>query len=355
MRVLMITVARMDKGGIESYLMSLARRFDHRKVQVDFVVHRQEKGCYEEEIAGWGSKIYKLPRLSRHPCRYMCELFRIVRGGQYDIIHRHATASVMWIDLAIAKWAGAKVRIAHSHSSSWERKWIHFLCRPLLRHYATDRFACSVLAGKWMYGSSPCLVMHNSISVEAYRFDRAVRRQIRAELQAEKEKIILHVGRLVPVKNHKWMLQLAETMKEDRVKFYFAGDGELRSLLEEEVREKGLQERVVFLGQRSDIGGLMAAADVLLLPSQFEGFPVTLVEAQCSGLPCIASASVTEEVNLGLVEFLSFDLCRWRERILGLFCSDCAREQAYRQVEQAGYSAGKGAQVMLQYYHDRLG
>ncbi|MCI8375940.1 MAG: glycosyltransferase family 1 protein [Lachnospiraceae bacterium] len=353
MKILMITVAKMDKGGIESYLMSLVRNFDHKNIHVDFVVHRQEKGGYEEEINSWGSKIYKLPRLSKHPIKYVKELLHVIKSGGYDIVHRHATASVMWIDLAIAKWAGVNIRIAHSHSSNWRIRWLHYLFRPLLKHYATDCFACSEKAGRWMYGDNRFVVMHNGIHIPNFTYSSAVREQYRKILNLETKRVIIHVGRLVPVKNHEWIIQIAEEMKNENVIFLFAGDGQLKQHLETMVKDKNLQEKVLFLGKRNDISGLMMASDVLLLPSKFEGMPVTLIEAQCCGLPCIVSENVTKEVDMGLVSFLPYDLLSWKNMIMEIKNSDSNRKNAYLKIEENNYSDNATARIMLAYYYER--
>lgn len=354
MRILMISVARMDRGGIESYLMSLIRQFDHKDCHVDFVVHRQESGCYENEIKGWGSNIYRLPRLRKHPFKYIRQLYQLIKNGNYDIVHRHATASVMWIDLAIAKLAGVEVRIAHSHSTSWNHKCIHKLFIPLLNYYATDRFACSNKAGEWMYGKKAFTIMKNAVNIKKFSFEKTIRDKYRKDLGIEEKKVVLHVARFTSEKNHEWVIRLISKIEEKNIVFCFVGDGPLRDSIQEKVMELGLNDRTLFLGQRNDVNNIMMACDCFILPSLFEGLPVTVIEAQCTGLNCIVSDNVTKEVDLGMVSFLPLNESDWVNLIHKFDLDEHIRENGILNIVKNGYSTEYTSKVMLGYYMKRI-
>lgn len=348
----MIAVGKMDKGGIESYLMELYRYLVDKGIHVDFVVHRPDVGCYEEEIISNGSKVFKLPRLSRHPLKYFIQLRNVMRQGKYDIVHRHATASVMWVDLAIAKWAGIKTRIAHSHSSNWKHTFIHKVFRPLLNYYVTDRFACSNAAGEWMFGKSGFQVMNNGIDDVKFRFDEKVRNDYRKELGLTEKYVVINVARLSSEKNQQWLLDLAKQDKNDDVCYLIVGDGALRGELEEKRKNLQLEEKVLFLGAREDISALLSASDLFVLPSEFEGMPVTLVEAQCSGLRCVASSNVPQDGNFGMVEFLDLDYSLWLDKIkcYKKDAEEIDRNNAYELIIANNYSNKSTVKVMEDYY-----
>lgn len=350
-KVLMISVGRMDKGGIESYLMSLLRNTDSRQIHFDYVVHSQDTGCYEKEITERGCRIYKLPRLRSHPFKYLTELMQIMKKGKYDIVHRHATASVMWADLAIAKLAGVKVRIAHSHSSSWNHVMIHKMCRPVLNYVSTARLACSKEAGTWMYGRRKFHIAKNGINIDCFRYNEHIRNEYRKKLDI-KGKAVLNTGRLVYEKNQKFIVELAKNFKKinDSIHFYIVGNGPLLPQLQLEICRGGVQDTVHLLGQRNDAAEIMMACDLMILPSKIEGMPIVLVEAQCTGLRCIASESVSHQADFGRCSFIKLDIDSWKKEILCQLQVSADRTQAWAEVQNAGYSEKTTAKKVLEYY-----
>lgn len=339
MKVLMICVKKMDKGGIESYVMSLFRHFDHEKIKVDFLVHSNEDGCLEEEIESYGSKIYKLPRLARNPIKYINKLYTILKNGDYDIVHRHATASIMWIDLAVAKAAGVKVRIAHSHNTDWNHRFIHKLGIPLLNYYSTARFACSKKAGKWMYENNNFIVMNNGIDINNFIFKSGVRDQYREKMNFNGKYVVINVARCVPEKNQNWILKIVRELNDENFLFIVVGDGILLEDLKLEIRKSELENKVILLGNRDDVNNLLMASDLFILPSLFEGLPISMIEAQATGIPCIGSSNITDEVLLSKdSKLLPLDIAMW-----------CDALRSYKQ-KQFDRSLGKNIVLKNNYF-----
>lgn len=107
----------MNRGGIESYMMNYYRHFDHKIIQIDFVVHNAGGyGYYDEEIKNLGGQIFTLPQKSKHPLSYTTLLKTILKKGNYKIIHTHMDAMGAWV-LKVAQNCGIPVRIAHSHNT----------------------------------------------------------------------------------------------------------------------------------------------------------------------------------------------------------------------------------------------
>lgn len=360
MKILMIGVASMDTGGIENYLMSIYRNTTIPKKNIDFLVHTNKIGCLESEIIGNGSVIHKLPRLSSSPIKYAVQLYQTIKINNYDIVHRHSTGSIMWIDLLVAKVAGCRIRIAHSHNSDWGHRLIHYIGRPLLNLVSNHKLACGIKAGKWMYGENKkFIVKNNCIDLPVFKFDQQVRVRKRNELGiVESKKNFVVIGRLVKEKNHKFLIEaIVEAYKvNNNMKFLFVGDGPLYLEIDNLIRNLDATDYIELLGNRSDVPEILNSADVLLMPSIFEGFPISAIEAQCNGLYCLISDEVTSEVNIdGNTIFIPLKTNLWIENILYLSQLDDSdrfdtRAEAWKIIRDRGYSQYDSAMDMTEMY-----
>ena len=153
-------------------------------------------------------------------------------------------------------------------------------------------------------------IIPNCIDVAAYKFERHTRERIRERYGLDGKFVIGHVGRFEKVKNHKFLVDVfAEICKKtDCAVLLLAGDGVLKASIEDYVREKRVAEKVLFLGKIDHANDIYQAIDFLMLPSEKEGFPIVLIEAQSSGIHCLVSDTVPDLVNCtGLVDFLSLN------------------------------------------------
>ncbi len=295
----------MSPSGIGNFIMNAYRHVDRSKVQFDFIVCERREVSFDEEIRELGGRVFYVTRKSVSPVRNFNEIRRIVRDGHYRFVFRHTDVSTVALDLLAAKLGGASERIAHSHSTSAKKIWLHKLFRPFLNAVCTQRFACSVQAGIWMYGDKYARgkkqfrVIPNGIEIEAFRYDERVRKKIREEFGLAEETVVIgHVGNYMPVKNHAWMITvLAALIRQGRnAALLLVGDGALRGQMEEQIRTLGLEEHVILAGVRNEVPALLQAMDVFLFPSFYEGMPIALVEAQAAGLPCVISDVITDDV-----------------------------------------------------------
>ena len=306
-RVLQV-VTSMNRGGLETMIMNYYRKIDKTRVQFDFLEHRDFKSDYTDEILSMGGNIYKVPRqnpLSSSYKKALKDFFE--EHKEYKIVHSHIDC--MSADpLAAAKRAGIETRIAHSHNSNQTKDLkypLKMICKKRIPNEATDLFACGKSAGEFMYDGKPFTIMNNAIDTEAYAFDMDNRIELRKEILegtglSSDALIVGHVGRLEPQKNHDFLIDIFSEIKklhEDSI-LVLAGTGSLESRLKNKVDKLGLKDSVQFLGIRDDIPKLLMAMDVFLFPSLFEGLPLTVVEAEASGLPIIMSDVITEETVL---------------------------------------------------------
>ena len=358
LRVLVVTT-NMNRGGLETFTMNVYRALDRSKVQLDFLLHRPTRSAYDDEIEALGGRIYRIRRQNPLDLRYWAVLDEFFAEHSYKAV---------WVQLdcmsaeplAAAARHGAVVRVAHSHSSRQDKDLkypLKMLCKPFIKRYATDLFACGEEAGRWMFGTDDFKVVRNCIDVDAYAFDPAVRTDVRRELGiAEGAPVMGHVGRFDAVKNHAFLLDaFAELLKrQPRVVLLLAGDGPLRSEMETKAGELGIAESVMFLGVRSDVPRLMQAMDCFVMPSLYEGLPMVLVEAQAAGLPCLISDLIPHDCDIegGSVdrENLRIGAVTWASRIESILAVERNRAMGAGAVRAAKFDSKETAAWLQDFY-----
>ena len=325
MRVLQV-VTNMDRGGLETMLMNYYRHIDRTKVQFDFLTHRQERAAYDDEIEALGGKIYRLPRLIPWSKHYLSALDAFFTNHpEYKVIHVHQDC-LSSIILKVAAKHGVPVRIAHSHNANQDRDIKYpvklFYMRSIPK-YATHLLACSAAAGDWMFRGAPYQLFANATDTSKFSFSAARAVEMRGKLGISKNTLVIgHVGRFWAQKNHTFLIDIFSQIaaKESNSRLLLIGNGGRFEEIQEKVKALNLADKVIFTGVRVDIPDLMQAMDIFVLPSLYEGLPVTMVEAQASGLPCVISDKVPPEciITEGLVDVLplSADPKTWAETIL---------------------------------------
>lgn len=263
---------------------------------------------------------------------------------QLKIIFQKKSYDFVWINGCIMsnrtiisttkKYSTAKI-ITHSHGSSFEEKnyikrivllALHYLNRPYYLKNIDFPCMCSVKSGRWYYGEHYLRNKYvhnvkNGIEIQKYAFDESLREKYREEFGLTDEFVLFHAGRLTKVKNQKFIIHILKKLLEihSNIKLFIAGEGEQRAELEEYACQLDISKNVFLLGSRNDVNGLYQMADIFILPSFHEGFPVTLVEAQAAGLPCVVSTSVSDETNIsGLVKYISLkeNIHVWKDTII---------------------------------------
>jgi glycosyltransferase involved in cell wall biosynthesis len=305
----------LDRGGAETMVMNLYRAIDRTQVQFDFIIHTEKHQAYYDEIIALGGKIYSFPAFNGLNYIKMKKLWKLFfkEHSEYKILHSHVR-SYASLYLPIARKFGLKT-IIHSHNTSSGKgikaivKW--FMQRGL-RNKVDYYFACSDVAGKWLFGEEIVkqpnyFVLKNAIDVEKYKFSELSRKKVRDEFNLKDKFIIGHVGRFHPQKNHLFLLDVFARIhkKHPESILMLVGTGEMLNLVKERVVDLDLDDSVIFTGSRADVNELLSAFDVFLFPSLFEGLPVTLVETQAAGLVSLVSDTVTKEIAMsGLIQYI---------------------------------------------------
>lgn len=358
-RVLQV-VTHMNRGGLETMIMNYYRNIDKEKIQFDFLVHRQENADYDAEILSMGGKIYRISKLNPLGSKYrraLNEFFE--QHPEYQIIHVHQDC-LSSIILKIAQKHGVKARIAHSHSSSQDKdiKYpVKIAYRSFIPKYATHLMACSYMAGAWMFCGEKFEVLNNAIDAKMYVFDERKREKTRENLKIQENQLLIgHIGRFCCPKNHNFLIDIFKEVN-DKIdsKLILIGDGPLRVEIEEKIKRLGLTQRVIFTGVRSDIPVLLQAIDVFVFPSYYEGLPVTIIEAQAAGVPCLISEGVPIEckkTDLVWQKALSKTPQEWAEEVLEI--SKTQHRNTYEEIMKAGYDIKENAKYLMKIYEEMI-
>ena len=311
-KVLMLLSTYGVASGVNTFAMNYLRGFNHEDVEVDFAVYFERESPYIAEIKRYGGKTYVLPPV-KNIFSHVRECRRILHDGKYDIIHDNSLALTIPIMIA-AKLEKIPVRILHSHATelgeTWQKKIRNKLLFPFLKMSATDYFACSNVAGKAMFVTKPFTIVPNVVQADSLVFDQAKRNKKRNKMGVSCKRVIATVGRAAMQKNPFFALDVIKKLSEteDDIVFWWIGNGPLEKEIKEYADQIGVGEYFVFLGKRFDVVELYQAMDVFLLPSLFEGLPLTGVEAQAMGLPMVVSDTVTDEmVYTDLVDYVSLN------------------------------------------------
>lgn len=306
-------------GGVGSVVMNLYRNIDRTKIQFDFCVPRSERGPLDNEIESLGGRIFHVPQMREKGfLNYVNCIRQIIKeNGPYSAVHIHSI-HMGAVTLYAAKSVGVRT-IYHAHNTQ-DPALDHIPCHHLiewgLRKYiqrnASIKLACGVLAGKYIYDKKQFYVINNAVDLSRfYPYNNEKRNSIRKELGIQEEDIVVgDVARFTSVKNMTMFINLAiaDRNNVNKLKFLLVGDGETKKTIEYQICNNSLQDHFILTGNRKDVDILYNAMDVFCLPSLFEGLPVSLMEAQAVGLPCVISNAVTKEGIIGSTKVTSLSL-----------------------------------------------
>lgn len=355
----------MNRGGAETLIMNLYRNIDRNKVQFDFLTCKE--GVFDTEIRKMGGMIHRIPYVSDvGHFKYIRELNSFFSKHPYQIVHSHMD-KMSGLVLRAAKKVKVPIRISHSHSTKSEGNIIAKCYKWYIGNYilqnATHFFACSSQAAKWLFSrnSARALYVKNAIESKKFIFSSDIRNEVRRKMEiSDRQLVIGHVGRFSIPKNHLFLIEIFKEV----IKIYpesiliLVGDGPLQSNIKYKVQEYDLEDKVKFLGSRDDVNQLLQAFDLFMFPSLYEGLPVTVIEAQASGLPCLISDRITEEVDIGsnLVNFITLSSKKlWVENLSVYQQPVLNRDQSVKALIQKNYDIQDTSKQLEIFYSEVLG
>lgn len=353
-------------GGVEAVVMNYYRNIDRSKIQFDFICDEDSTNIPYDEIKKLGGKVIIIPPYQK-VIKYHKALKKVLKEGNYKMVHSHInTLSVF--PLFAAKCVGVPVRIAHSHSTSNKKEWKKTLMKnalkPFSKVFATDYFACTEHAGRWLFGDKEydkgnVYLLNNAIDLDKFKYDEKVRKRKRKELGIKDDALVIgHIGRFVAQKNHTFLIDIFNELhkKNKKIILLLIGQGPLMNGIKEKVEDLNLTKNVIFLGQRDDVNELYQAMDLFLFPSLYEGLGMVLIEAQTSGLPCVCStevpkiAKVTENLYFISLSNLSKD---WANSILSTY-KKYYRKNESEEIKKYEYDIVEEAKKLEKKYKQLL-
>ena len=352
-------IASLSIGGSQSMVLNLYKAIDRETVQFDFIIDHPEDAVLKPEIEALGGKVYELPTFVGKNIRQVKRAWDafFTEHPEYRILHSHSR-SYASVYIPIAKKHGLTT-IIHSHNTS-NGSGVTAAAKAVLqyplRYRADYLMACSNEAGRWLYGKKACrkdnyIFLPNAIDTEKFRYSKETAEKYRKDLELEGKFVLGHVGRLSVAKNHMFLLDVFSkvTAKRADARLLLVGDGECRKAIEQKIRTLNLEDKVIMTGSRNDIPELLQAMDIFVFPSSWEGLPVSVVEAQAAGLPCLISDKITKDVDLTeLVRRLPIDsLDAWADAIIN---TDCSRKDVVSKIRQAGFDVHDTARKLTDFY-----
>ena len=365
MKILMIGNHLGVQSGVQRYVQNLLLQMDLTKYPVDLFVGQcpPDQASSAPALEAAGVRIIAVPDHKKDRVRALRRHLRTHKD--YDIIHYH-TASKIGAPVCVMMRAlcpKAKI-IVHSHIVYPPMTLTWRVAHGMYQLFADYFLGCGVAAGRFVLGDHidrkpNFAVACNAVDRGRFHPDAAARAATRARYGiADTDRLAGFVGRLNHQKNPLFLMEVfaALAATDSAWKLLLVGTGEMEGAMRDAAARHGLADRVIFAGVQSDVPAYMNAFDLFLLPSNFDGSPVTLVEAQGCGVPCLASTNVPDDGAVtDLVHFLPLDapLTDWAAtavRIAGW--GDHGDHWA--QLSAAGYELQIAAERMAQLY-DRLG
>lgn len=339
-------------GGVDRYIMNVRDGLGS-DVQVDFLTtHKSDE--LENLLSKSGSRLFEVPRATRPVEHYRC-VRKIIEKNRYDSVYFNISTGVMFPGVMAAKKAGAPRIVVHSHAAGIDsagsfKRYLnmifHRMGRIVISHSATAFFACSEIAGNWMFtkrimNSNKFSVVNNAIRVENFAYDEKLRNKTRKELGIPDSAAVLgHVGNFLYAKNHEFLVDVFALCHEKHPdsRLIMVGSGPLRDSIRNKVKELGLEKNTIFIDECPSTVPYLMAMDIFVMPSHFEGFGIAAIEAQCTGLPCILSDVIPKTAALTSSNvFLPADNPKiWADEVEKF--SYCERTDCTAEVSQKGFS-----------------
>ena len=365
MQVALVCNSAFGTDGISMFILNNHRHFKREGIRYHLIyssIHspRDVVEDYVKDFMKDGDKAMFIPK-ANGLIKYAWELYRYLCKENIEVLHVHGSSSAILSEIVVAKMVGVKKIIVHSHNTRGNHIIIHKILRPSVNWLVDEKLACGDLAGKWMYGKHcKFTIVPNCIDTKKYKFNENIRKETRNELGIDEGTIVIgHIGMFTEIKNQKFLLHLIDNLKgkgNSDYKLLLIGHGPLIEEVQKESELMGLINDVTFLGSRNDVSRILMAMDVFCLPSFYEGFPIVAVEAQASGLPCVLSKNITQEICItDLVKLLPIENSQslWIEEIEKFLNIPKLKERRSfyaENIKNAGYDISRSVSILESTY-----
>ena len=350
-------------------MINIQKRINREQLNFDYLVFHDIKEPREDEVYAMGSKklVASADDIKWQPKRFISRLLRIkkvCKENKIKVLHYNADTPMAVFNILAARAGGVKYVTIHSHNAGFEDRsnWFaRFLClglKPLIPLVCNSYWGCSEKAAEFLLPSKVIkekkyCVLKNGIELSKFRFQSEIREKIRKSLGVENNFVIGHAGRFSTQKNHTFLLKIFKYIYDidDAAVLILFGVGELLDDIKSEANCLGISDRIIFYGASSEMEKMYMAMDVFVMPSLHEGLPVTGIEAQASGLPCVFADTITREVDItSTSKFLSLnmDAAIWAKNIME--CKGKERVDSLKLLKQEGYDIEDTAHMVENFY-----
>lgn len=353
-------------GGITQYALNNWKWLDKRIFECDFATMSKSL-FFAPELEKTGSHIHYISCYAEQDRELFIKEFSHILVNGYDVVHLHTKQWKGFLVEELCRECGVKKVIVHSHSSRCDNNDDALRVKETEEHYkirklfneslATDFWACSKLAADWLFGESipksKIKIMNNAIETDKFVFNSDMREKLREKYNLKNKIVLGNVGRLVYQKNQSFLLDVFAQIckKRNDCILILIGEGDLEARLRRLTEVLNVSSKVLFLGKKANVNEFYNMMDLFLLPSNFEGLPITLVEAQAAGLKCIASNAITKEVALSEnISYLPLEKEIWVEQITKIISEQYERINMKEFIMQKGFDIAKQIKIIESEY-----
>lgn len=363
LKILVVNTVPTSKNGITNVIMNYICSMNNKDVVFDLMSINAPDKIYREVVESRGGNVYVLPRNGKAIIKYWFGLRSLVKRNTYNIVYIHGNSHTTLLDLSAARAGGCVVGMVHAHNTACNHAIVHKVLACLFDRVCTDRIACGEEAGKFMFGDKPFRVLNNGVDTIKFAYDKGKRDIIRKGFCWDEGCVVIgHVGYFNKVKNHKFIVDIfSELYKANsHYRLLLIGDGELRKNVEKQISELELKEKVVLTGNVDNVSDYLNAMDFVIMPSLYEGLPLSLIEQQANGLPCFVSDTITREVDkTGYLMFLPLSKTakEWASQIVSYkdgLTRKSRSEINIRCIKAVGYSIHEEADKLNEFFVDAL-
>ena len=357
--------SKLCAGGVQSFLINYGENMNKEKVIFDYIVQTKEKCEFDEKVTNNGGKIHSVTPMDTSKIKYMIDVYNLLKAHpEYQIIHAHLNFQNI-IPLLAAKFAGVKICISHSHSNYMATNFLKKIQRRIfqitLPVIASEYWACSKVAGEWLYGKKRSRneevdIVHNAIQVSEYMHSEQIRNKIRDKYNLNGKVVWIHIGMFGKAKNHNFLIELFQSylQRNPEAILLLCGDGPERDHILAKIEKLKIADNVLILGIVNRVNEYLMAADVMVLPSLYEGLPMTCIEARATGCPVVVSYAVPKEAiwnkNAKICE--KWNLKQWLDCIEDVIKINVDRKKLSCACIKQGYDISIEAEKMMEKYID---
>lgn len=361
-KILHIPTGGLFSDGIGTFINSYSEYMNLDEWDITILATNNPASEDRKRFTDLGLTVVQILRQKKTLLVYMKRLYKLLREKEYEIVHVHGSSALMSVELLVAKLAGVPVRIAHSHNTTCDHLKIDRALRPIFYRLYNVAWACGQGAGQWLFDNHNFEIVHNARDVKKYKFDSSERAVFRGYHSLSDTTIALgHVGRFNEQKNQKFLINLMEKLENQNldVRLFLVGLGDNLSQMKQLVIDKGLEKKVIFLGQMDDMKSFVSGMDLMLLPSLYEGLPLVSVEWQLNGVPSLLSNRITDECIFSeIVSQLPLEnVAEWEDKIINLVRED-RNARSVKNISLArdeGYDIVHEVRKLEKMYQEELG